>query len=150
MPRYAKNTQVSVSKSKGELEKILQRYGAQQFMAGWDQDQAYVAFAVNNRAYKMTLPLPLKDEFKMTPSGKWERTKEKMLEAWEQACRQRWRALLLMVKGKLEGIECGAATLENEFLAYTCLPSGETVAQWLQPQIDKAITDKEMPKLLIS
>lgn len=147
MGKYAKNTQVSVEKSKGELERILQRYGAQQFMSGWDQELAYVAFAINNRAYKMSLPLPSKDDFKMTPSKKWERSKEKMMEAWEQACRQRWRALLLMVKGKLEGIECGAATLENEFLAYACLPNGETVSQWLQPQMDK-VMEGNMPKLL--
>lgn len=147
--RYAENTNVSVEKSKCELERILRRYGAQQFLAGWDQEQAYVGFAINNRAYKINLPLPPKSDFKMTPSGKWERTKEKMMEAWEQACRQRWRALLLMVKGKLEGIECGAAKIENEFLAYTCLPNGETVGQWLQPQMDK-VMEGNMPKLLTS
>ena len=70
-----------------------------------------------------------------------------MLGAWEQACRQRWRALVLMVKGKLEGIECGIATIENEFLAYACLPNGQTVGQWIQPQMKKVLKG-DMPKLL--
>jgi len=145
--KYAKNTQVSVEKSKAELERILQRYGAQQFLSGWDQEEAHIGFVINNKAYKFSLILPPKSDFKMTPSGQRERTKEKMLEAWEQACRQRWRALALMLKGKLEGIECNIATVENEFLAYACLPNGQTVGEWLQPQMEK-VMEGNMPKLL--
>lgn len=147
MTEYAKATTVSVAKSKAEIERILQRYGAKQFISGWDQQYAYVGFVINNRAIKIPIELPLKETYCETPTGML-RSPETAIKHWEQACRQKWRALVLVVKAKLEAVESGIATVENEFLAYTCLPSGETVGQWLQPQIDKVISEKEMPKLL--
>ena len=44
--------------------------------------------------------------------------------AWEQVCRQRWRALLLIIRAKLEAVASGITTLENEFLANIVLPDG--------------------------
>ena len=66
----------------------------------------------------------------------------------EQAQRQRWRALLLVIKAKLEAIEAGIATFEDEFLAYTMLPSGETVGEWVSPQLDKVYEKGVMPATL--
>ena len=51
----------------------------------------------------------------------------------EQACRQRCRALLLIIRAKLEAVESGMTTLESEFLANILLPDGGTVGQWLSP-----------------
>lgn len=147
MAKFANTTKVSVVKSKAEIERILQRYGAKQFISGWDQQFAYVGFVINNRAIKIPIELPLKEAYCETSTGML-RSPETAMKHWEQACRQKWRALVLVVKAKLEAVESGIATIENEFLAYTCLPSGETVSQWLQPQMDKVLSEKEMPKLL--
>lgn len=53
--------------------------------------------------------------------------------------RQRWRALLLTVKAKLEAVECGISTLEQEFLAFIVLPNSMTLGDWIMenalPQI---------------
>ena len=38
-------------------------------------------------------------------------------ETHDQACRQRWRALLLVIKAKLEAVTAGISTVETEFLA---------------------------------
>ncbi len=150
MTRYASNTSVSVSKSKAEIENILQRYGASQFISGWTQKNAFIGFVINKRHIKLMVVLPPREDFAMTPAGKRKRAEQDILKAWEQACRQRWRALALVIKAKLEAVECGIATFENEFLAYTCLPGGkgETIGQILQPQIEEAITTGQMPKLL--
>ena len=51
----------------------------------------------------------------------------------EEACRQRCRALLLIIRAKLEAVESGITTLEIEFLANILLPDGGTVGQWLSP-----------------
>ncbi len=61
---------------------------------------------------------------------------------------QRWRAFNLVVKAKLEAIESGISTLEDEFMAFIQLPSGETVGQWMQPQIEAAYRTGTMPPLL--
>ncbi len=148
MMRYAKQTVVSVDKSKGEIERILQRYGAEKFMQGWDQEKAVIAFTYEGRTIQIKLPLPDKADFAQTPSKKRERSPEDTLRHWEQACRQSWRALALMIKAKLAGVESGIATMENEFLAYTLLPTGETIGEHTQEGIAKMIETGTMPKLL--
>ncbi len=67
---------------------------------------------------------------------------------WEQACRQRWRALALVVRGKLEAVEAGITTVEDEFLAHLVLPSGETFGEWAGPQLEAAYERGQMPALL--
>ena len=57
------------------------------------------------------------------------RTAADQQSAWEQACRQRWRALLLIIRAKLEAAEAGISTLETEFLANIVLPDGRTAGQ---------------------
>ena len=63
--------------------------------------------------------------------------------AWEQACRQRWRALSLCIKAKLEACESGITTFEEEFLAQLVLPGGVTVAEKIMP----SIMSGKMPKM---
>ena len=69
-------------------------------------------------------------------------------EAYDQACRQRWRALLLVIKAKLEAVTAGISTIETEFLANIVLPDNTTAGEWMLPQIDRAYRTDEMPPLL--
>lgn len=143
MSRYAANTTVSVEKSRAEIESILVRYGASQFMYGWNSDGATIAFVVEpthaqKRQVRFQLPLPSRDERRFTHHTRGQRTATEAEGQWEQACRQRWRAFVLVVKAKLEAVETGIATFEDEFLAYIMLPSGETVGGWVGPQLEAA------------
>ena len=99
------------------------------------------------RQIKFILPLPAKEEFKLTPTGR-ARTENSQYEAWEQACRQRWRALNLVIKAKLEAVECGISVFEDEFMANIVLPGGQTVGDFMKPQIERAYISGEIPKLL--
>lgn len=67
---------------------------------------------------------------------------------WEQACRQKWRCLALAIKAKLEAVESGIATFEEEFMSHIILPDGKTVGQFMKPQIEAAYASGTMPKLL--
>ncbi len=150
MGRYAQNTTVPVEKSRGEIEATLARYGAEQFMYGWDRAGAVIAFVVEpvsgqKRQVRFQLPLPSRDLPEFTHHSQGPRTATAAEKLWEQACRQRWRALLLVVKAKLEAVESGIATFEDEFLAYIALPNGATVSEWLTPQLDRAYADRLMP-----
>jgi hypothetical protein len=85
MSLYARNTLVSSDKSKGEIERTLRRYGAEEFVSGWDRDKAVIMFKMENRRIKFVLPMPLKDDFRKTSNGR-ERHNEYAIEAsWEQA-----------------------------------------------------------------
>ena len=62
---------------------------------------------------------------------------------------ERWRALALVIKAKLEAVECGIAEFEAEFLAYTLLPDGSTVYEQAAPMVERAYLDGRMPPLLL-
>ncbi len=152
MARYAENTEVSVESSKAEIERILRRYGADGFMYGWKDTQAVVGFEFRSRMIRLVLRLPDKhdERFTKTPSRGWDRTERQAEAAWEQACRQAWRALALVIKAKLEAVESGIATFEDEFLAYTVLPGGRTVSEEITPRINEAFAAGKVPALLPS
>lgn len=150
MGQYAENTSVSADKSRAEIERTLQRYGATQFMYGWEESKAVVAFQMEGRHIRFVLQMPDRqsEEFTLTPSKKYYRDDDAAQKAWEQATRQRWRALALAVKAKLEAVEAQIATFEQEFLAHIILPDNRTVGEWISPQIEQAYLGGKMPKLL--
>jgi len=138
--RYAQQTSVSVEKSKADIERLLMKYGAAKFGLGWDLVGATIGFQLSGRYIRFTLPLPDKGskEFMYTPEKKRMRSTEESLKAWEQACRQKWRALALVIKAKLEAVESGITTFEDEFMANIVMPGGKTVSEMVRPEIAQA------------
>lgn len=154
MTRYAADTSVSVEKSRGEIEAILRRYKADAFGYMQEGSVAAIMFRIEARQIKMVLrlPNPAADEFVfavMGARGKQRRAPDAALRAWEQACRQRWRALALVIKAKLEAVSAGITTVEDEFLAHILLPDRSTVGEWIKPQIVEAYRVGAMPKHLM-
>jgi hypothetical protein len=60
--------------------------------------------------------------------------------------RARWRALLLVIKAKLESVESGIATFEEEFMAQIVLPDDQTVGQWVLPEVARIYETGRMPR----
>lgn len=149
--RYAQQTQVSVDRSKAEIEKLLTKYGADQFASGWQETTAKIMFRFNAKLIRFTLPLPNKQDkaFTHTPSRGRRRSEDEAYREWEQACRQRWRALALVVKAKLEAVESGITTFEEEFMAHIVMPNGRTLGENIMPQIETAYKEGKMPKALL-
>lgn len=149
MARYAANTEVSSDRSRSEIEKILKRYGATSFAYMSANDRAVIAFEARNRRVVFTLPLPDLNAREFTHSSRGPRSASVAGAAWEQACRQRWRALALAIKAKLEAVDCGITTFEDEFLAHIQLPDGQTVGQHIKDRIAIAYRDNAMVPLLL-
>ncbi|MGM8931429.1 hypothetical protein [Salinicola halophyticus] len=149
MSRYAENTSVSSERSPAEIEQTLSRYGADGFMYGWDGGTAVLAFHMHGRRIRFDLQMPERnaEEFVKTETG-CDRSAAQACKAWEQACRQRWRALALVIKAKLEAAESGITMFEEEFLAHIVLPNGGTVGGWMLPQVKDAYQSGHMPPLL--
>lgn len=149
MAKYAEKTTVAADRSRAEIEKTLTRYGADQFIYGWDADHDAIGFRMNGRQVKFSLPKPdiNSDDIRLTESGK-ERTQTQINAAYEQAERQRWRALALVIKAKLEAVEAGITVFDNEFMAHIALPDGQTVGDFMRPQIELAYEKGTMPALL--
>lgn len=147
--KYASSTDVPCDRSELEIKRVVQRYGAWEFISAWRADRALIGFKFHDRAVKFDLPLPDRRdvEFTKTPRGRL-RCQQAVNESWERACRQRWRALLLVIKAKLEAVESGITTFEDEFLAHLVLPTGETIGQCLLPRLEEMKSSRAVLALL--
>jgi len=154
--RYAKETTVSSEKSQAEIRAILNKYGATKFGYIEEELRAAILFEIHGRRVRFVLPLPSRTDDAIVKTAHknryYRRTRsiESQRAAYEQAIRQRWRALTLAIKAKLETVESGIATFEEEFMAYVLLPSGQTVGEWMTPQIEASYSNGQMPPLLLS
>ena len=149
MSPYAAQTEVPADRSRAEIERLLDRYGATAFWYGWDRDTnaAMIAFEVEGRRIRIMVPMAQREQFSSTPTGR-KRIASSIDKEWEQGKRQRWRAMALIVNAKLEAVEAGISTIEVEFLAHTVLPDGQTVGDWLAPQIEYVYRTRQMPPML--
>lgn len=147
--RYAAGTEVSSDRSRTEIERTLRRYGATQFLYGWTGRGATVGFTANGRSIRFELPMPdaADHEFTRTDTGRT-RTETAAADAYEKAVRQRWRALALVVKAKLEAVSSGIVTFEDEFLGNTVLPGGATVADAVREHVAEAYATGRVPALM--
>ena len=146
---YAATTTVSVQKSRNELESTLKRYGATGFAYMTQGQVSIIAFEMRQRRvmFRLTIPDMMSDDVRLTPAGKV-RTVAQREAAYEQIERQRWRALNLVVKAKLESVEAQIETFEEAFLPHLVLPNGQTYGQFAIPQIASAYERQEMPPML--
>ena len=149
MTRYAESTGVPVEKTRIEIEKTLTRYGADAFFYGWDEKTARIQFRANGRHIRFDLPLPDKTSLELvtTPTGRT-RTLLQIEAVIEAERRRRWRALLMIIKAKLEAVESGIVTFDDEFIYATVLPDNTTVGEWLKPQLKLAYESGQVPKML--
>lgn len=137
MPTYASSTEVSSDRSQQEIQRTLRRYGASQFAMGWNSSSAMIGFVIKERNVRFLLPMPDPSDrqFTHTPSKGLKRTAAQQESEYEQAVRQRWRALNLVIKAKLEAVEAGIVDFDTEFLGQIVLPNGATVAETVLPRM---------------
>lgn len=128
MPEYAARTKVPADRTRIEIEETMRRRGADQFFTGSDGQRAVLAFRLDGRHLRFSLPLA-------DARG-------------AQQVRSRWRALLLVIKARLEAIDLGIITAEDAFLAETVLPNRQTIADYMRSQIESAYATGKMPPLL--
>jgi hypothetical protein len=166
MARYAEGTTVPAEHSRREVERVLERYGASGFGYAWDRfderacgqswcrsqkrpiaeceaahkweirlyprELVHVTFRLHERVVRLDVPMPC--EVDEAPRGGW--TKARL----EAATRQRWRALVLVLKAKLEAVDAGISTLEQEFLANVVMEDGRTIGQAIIPRLSEAVS----------
>lgn len=139
---FASQTTVSVERSQMEVRKILGNYKATGFAFGEQGHMHMVMFEIANRRMRFVLPMP-------EPGVARDRRKYIMGQNQiDQERRRRWRCLALAIKAKLECVESGITTLEEEFMAHIVIPNGQTVGQHMIPQIKAAYESGKMPAML--
>ncbi len=149
MSNYANNTSVSPEKSQEEIKRTLRKYGADRFGVMEERTKAHVMFEYSRLSIQLTIELPERSEFEITETGRT-RTAAAIETAHNQAIKQRWRALLLAIKAKLEAIECGISTIEQEFLAFMIMPDNRPLGDHLIPKMHQIAQNGKLPKLFLT
>lgn len=149
MSTYAKMTNVSVVNSQMEIQTILRRYDADRFGTMEDKEYIYIMFEYNSMLIQIRIKKPNKDEYSKTPTGRL-RSSNQIEHEYEQAIKQKWRILVLTIKAKLEAVESGISTLEQEFLAFITMPDGKSISDHLLPNLTAIASTGKMPKMLMA
>jgi hypothetical protein len=131
MTQFASKTKVPVDQTRNEIERTLTRYGAKKFAYFSEDGRAIIIFEAEDRRLRFDLPLPEGDSDKAA-----------------QQRRQKWRALLLAIKSKLESVASEIETFEEAFLAHVVMPDGITVGQHARSGIESAYKTNKMQALL--
>ncbi len=150
MGKYASETTVSPERTLAEIQETLKRYKANKFGFMQDEQQVAIAFEMAGRRVRFIVRAPDPNDPLFVQAASNQHGKAGSFNAgkYDQAMRQRWRALLLTIKAKLESVESGIETVEEAFMAQLVLPSGQTMSEWAVPQIAAAYRDNQMPPLL--
>lgn len=131
MAAFAATTKVPVDQTRNEIERVLARYGANKFAYFSESGRAIILFEAHSRRIRFDLPVPEGESDKDA-----------------QARRQKWRALLLCIKAKLESVESKIESFEEAFLAHVVMPDGITVGQHTKPLIEQTYKTGSMQALL--
>ena len=149
MRRYAEGTTVAPGKTIEEIQSLLIHHGADAFAQHLDVTRGIAGFMFTLRglAYRvvMRLPDPADDELTHTPVERRRRTDDQVQKLWEHEIRRRWRSLALLVKAKLVAVDEGIVALEEEFLPYVVLASGQSIAEEALPRLQEAVRCGQMP-----
>ena len=139
---FAENTTVPVDKTRGEIERLITiKHKCKSYQSGIDfvNRTGIVQFQAHDRFVRFTIALPDPND---TKRFGWGQRARKLA---EQAERTIWRALLLVVKAKLEAVESKIATFEEEFLAHIVMPNDQTVGTLMLPIVARAYQTGAMP-----
>ena len=132
MPResgaYASETKITTERTRGEIEALLRVNKGERILTMDEPLELIVGFVMAGRWYKIEVAV----DGAMTDQGR----------------RAKWRALLLVIKAKLEAVAQKISTVEREFLAMAVLPDGRSVGDWVEPQMAVAYDKGVMPRLL--
>lgn len=121
---YAEGTRVAVTKSMQEIEELVRKRGGQKFYRGEQDDRMVLGWWQSDRMVMFGVTLPPLETFKRKPRGY--RTVPEQLQCREQAMREQWRAVLLVIKAKYASVEAKIEPFEEAFLGQLVVPDPET------------------------
>lgn len=156
MRRFAQDTAVPISRSRGEIDKLLRDWGATgiQWTDEFDKDRVTLQFIWPKEEHsymaRFSVVLPGRKDLEADAvdgrSGQVsERKMEMLLDARGKA---EHRLLLLWLKAALNAVEAGIVEAEAIFLPFLVGADGRTVAQVALPRLAQLVTE-DAGKLLL-
>lgn len=147
MRRYAENTAVPISRSRGEIDRLLREWGAEAIAWAddfkhdcvnlrfvWPHDDArYMA--------RFRLRLPSRNSLERDAiDGRTGRVSEnKIAKLMDERGKREHRTLLIWLKGALNAVEMGLVSAEALFLPFLEGLDGQTVSEVLVPKMGRLL-----------
>ena len=125
---YAAKTKVPVVQSQGEIRKLLLGHGASEFASGERMREKTTENLVGFMYSGITIQFSM-----VTPNDD------------PQEQRRMWRSFRMAIYSKLESVQSGISTFEEEFLSWVVTPNGQTIGKRFIPQLGRM---EAIPKLL--
>jgi hypothetical protein len=118
---YIRGASVTCSASQIEIQAMLAASGATGIRIASEHGKTRITFRSGAHHFLLALPAASSD-----------------LPHAQEAARRGWRQLAALVQAKLDAVNVGIATFDEEFLAYMVMPGGATVFQAVAPGIAAA------------
>ena len=133
--KFAEGTDVPPEKSRSEIDRLLRRYGADQFHSGWDDrlGLSVVRFRYNGYMVRFEVPIPKPPDASEYRTTRQRKQDEAFVEREEMRL---WRCLVLAIKSKLETVASDIETFEEAFLANIEI-DGMTIAERIIPRLNE-------------
>jgi hypothetical protein len=147
---YAENTEVAVEKSVGEIVGLIKKAGADRVAQAEEPGRIIIQFFLQDRLLRFAVNLPAIDTIPKMSGNYQSYTDAQRQKKLEQRHKQRARALLLVIKAKLESVESGVETFEEAFLANVVMPDGKTIGDLARPQIESAYSGGPPQPLMLT
>lgn len=122
---------------------MLMKYKARKTAFLTDDNFATVIFEIQDYQVKIDLPVPQKADFRLSPTGN-SRKPDAIEKAFLKAIDTRWKVLALVIKAKLQAIEHGVTSIENEFLAQIVLSENRTIRDTVASQLTESRTNRSL------
>ena len=132
---YAEKTSVAFEKSIAEIVTLIKKSGASQIAQFEGESEFAVQFTLADRLIRFRLPLPSINGIPLRNGRHQAYSQKQRGELLNQQIRSRGRALLLVIKAKMESVESGIETIEQAFLAHVVMANGQTVFERIQGPI---------------
>lgn len=148
-------TRVSTDRTQHEITVLLESSGADDIIQGRSnsKSQAFIECVMRARRLRFSVTLPNPDDFKFeTPRPRERKPRERSAatqkEKYEQACRQQWRRLKLLILAKIEYLKDSSIEMfDTEFGGYVIMPNGSTLAEMVHPVLNQ-IAEGKVPGVL--
>jgi hypothetical protein len=128
--RYAEGTKVPVTKTRGEMQALLEQHGCSAF--GWEKkpEGDSLFWALRGMQFRIEIKRPTAEQVQRIVTERYRRPQFRdPAEDAETEYRRRWRANLMLLKTKLEFIADEDDGLFTELLPYAVLRSGQTIGE---------------------
>lgn len=119
---YAENTEVPFERSIAEIIGVVRKAGADQIGQIEDRKGFVLQFTLSDRMVRFRVTFPTRAEVEEMKGPRQDASRVE-----QQWRRQRARALLLVIKAKIESVDSGVETFEEAFLPNVVLADGSTV-----------------------